>query len=228
MGKFGLLICLIILFGLLGCTQTPPAPVTKYVCPDGKTTVEDITTCPPSAAAPKELSEEEKALEVCSGMPSTQMYPFEDICIIGVAGKYENSSICKEVSRDQRQNCYKLIAEVKDDPSLCEEAESMADQCYGDYASDKKDSSICAKISDINYRDSCYDRLANQMGDAALCDKITNANQKDNCVFSMAMRFGDSSYCNNIRNNDQKQNCISNIQGRGGGGIAMPATPEIK
>lgn len=217
MNKWSIIICLFFFLAVLlsGCTQTPPAPAVKYVCADGKTTVTDITTCPPSVGA-KELTEEEKALEVCKGMPSVQGVSAEDICIIGVAGKYKDTSICTEVSRDQRLNCYVLIAELKNDTAICAEAGSMIDQCYDQYATNKRDSSICAKITDMGYKDSCYEKLAGQLSDPALCNKILNVNQKDNCYSNMAMRLGDSSYCEKITNSNQKQSCITNMQGRSG------------
>lgn len=234
MGKLGPALCLAVLLSLLwlGCVQPssgaaapsepPIQPVTQYVCPDGRTTVTDITACPPSATTARELSEEEKSLKVCTGMPSFQGVSLEDNCIIGVAGKYKNTSLCMEVGRDQRLGCYALVAELKNDPAICTEAASMADQCYNQYAMDKRDSSICSRITQADSKDSCYDQLASQLSDPALCARVLNVNRKDNCYSNMAMRLGDSSYCNSITNSGQKENCLSNLQNRGG---SMPTKP---
>lgn len=204
---------------LSGCVQpTAPAPGAQgqtimYVCSDGKTTVADLTACP-APGTTKTLTVEE-ALSVCSGMPSVQQSSFEDICIIGVANKYDDSSLCLKVGRDQRMLCYVTIAELKEDPELCEEAEtSTISQCYQQYATDKRDGSVCEKITDVSYRDSCYSNLAGQLSDPALCDEIANISQKDSCYFNVAMRFGDSAYCNKITNDSQKQSCLQNIQGQ--------------
>lgn len=201
---------------LAGCTQIVPEPTTKYVCSDGKTTVTDITTCPAPVTATPSLTKEEE-LSACSGMPSVQTFVFEDLCIVGIAGKYQDTSLCRKVGRDQRILCYLTIAELKGDAGICGEAESTTiNQCYEQYARDKREGSACGKITDIGYRDSCYSNLANQLADAGLCEKIMNVGQKDGCYFSTAMRFGDSSYCDKITSSDQKQNCLQNLQGSKG------------
>ena len=225
---------------LSGCIQT--GSETKYVCADGNTVVTDIKSCPPPATATTQPSTpEERELEVCSGMPSTQTYLFEDYCIIGVAGKYKNMSLCKRAARDQRMLCYTIVAELKNDPDTCLGAEAQTDQCFEQYARDKKDGSICDRITDVRYKSNCYNSLANQLSDQELCDKITdvnskdncynnlanqlsnpslcdkikNTNQKDNCYSNIAMRLGDSSYCNRITNANQQQSCLQNIQSQG-------------
>ena len=209
---------------LAGCVQSvqPPAAGTavQYVCADGKTTVANIASCPATASTGRVLTEEEKALEVCSGMPTMQQgYSLEDFCIIGVAGKYKNSALCSEASRDQRLACYAIVAELKLDPGACLEAGSMADQCYRQYASDKKDATVCDRITDISGRDSCYDNLVNQLADPALCEKISSVNTKDNCYSNIAMRLGDPTYCDKIANASMKQSCQQNT---GRVGYSMP------
>ena len=211
-------------FGLLllasGCVQLPssgqaPAAVqaTKYVCPDGKTIVENVTSCPPPLSATKELTEQEKALEVCVGMPQLQMGSLEDLCITGVAAKFSDSDICKEVSRDQRLNCYTIVAEVLGDPEICKKADSsMVDQCFNQYASEKKDKSVCEKIVETSSKDRCYEQLANSLVDPELCEKIREVYMSGNCYSNIAMRLGDSSYCEKITNADRKQSCLMNFQ----------------
>lgn len=205
-----------------GCIQ--PESGVKYVCADGKTVVSDTGSCPPGAAV-QQLTQEEKDLAVCSGMPSTQMFSFEDYCIIGVAGKYKNSSLCRKAAKEQRMACYTIIAELRGDPAACSEAGTQADQCLNQYAMDKKDSSVCEKITDVSYRDNCYTNMANQLSDPELCAKIRNINQKDSCYFNFAMRYGDQSYCNRISNSNQQQNCRQNMQGKSEGGVVMQPQP---
>lgn len=198
---------------LIGCTQTAQETGTKYVCADGKTIVADIKLCPAvSATQPTiELTLEEE-LSVCSKMPSVQGGSLEDFCIIGIAAKHKDTSICEEVVRDQRLTCYTIVAETKSDPDTCKEAESQADQCYSQYATDKKDGEICGKITDVSFKDSCYNNLAGQLSDATLCEQIKNISTKDSCYFNMAMRLADTSYCSKITSESQKQNCLQNIQ----------------
>lgn len=222
---------------LFGCTipqqAVPGGEQAKYVCADGKTIVTDVASCPAVAATASqaqpalELSLEEE-LTVCAGMPviessqSYQSYSFEDVCITGLAGKHQNTSLCRKVSSDQRKTCYALVAEVTNDPDVCAEAGAGKNQCLEQYARDKTDASACEKMTDVNYKDACYSSLANSLADPTLCEQIRNVNQKDGCYSNMASRLGDSTYCNKITNANQKQNCQQNIQGGGGAKPAMP------
>jgi len=214
MNKSHILLLVSILFSS-GCMQTQTE--TQYVCPDGRTVVAEIAACPPvvtTTQPPAEPLTVEKELGICSEMPSTQRFYFEDYCIIGIAARYENTSICRKVARDQRLSCYTVIAELKGDADVCLDAESQEDQCLSQYATDSRDSSACDKISDINYKDGCYSSLASYLSDPAMCEKIRSVSQKDSCYLNIAMRFGDSSYCNRITTSDQKQYCLQNLQGR--------------
>jgi hypothetical protein len=198
---------------VFGCKQQ-----TQYVCSDGRT-VTDKAQC----AAPVLTVESE--LTVCSGMPTYQSYALEDMCIIGLAGKHQDTSLCKEASRDVRNGCIVLVAEVKNDPNICTQAEQQ-DTCYEQYARDEKNATVCDNIKDTNYKDSCYQNLASQLGDPTLCDKLVYADRKGSCYFDMAMRSRDSSYCNKITDSNQKQNCLQNLQQ--GGYVKSPQPIEVK
>jgi hypothetical protein len=201
-----------------GCAQEAPEGAVKYVCADGTTTVTDPKLCPSTVGTQVQVRELtiDEALSVCYGMPSTQNYSLEDICIVGVAAKYKNTAVCKKLGKDQRTACYAAVAEAKADPNTCLEADTYADQCFEQYARDKKDGAICDKITDVSYRDNCYRNLAGQLSDATLCEKIKNVSNKDSCYFDMAMRLSDTTYCNKITSESQKQNCQQNLQSRGG------------
>ncbi|MFH1391034.1 MAG: hypothetical protein ABIH20_01850 [Candidatus Diapherotrites archaeon] len=216
MNKLYIFLILGISVFLLGCAQPPPVTITQYVCSNG-TVVTDQALCPVAEVAEVVEAVEltlEQELEVCIGMPVIQQASLEDMCIIGIAGKYEDVSLCKKVSRDSRPGCYGIIAGVKGDPDLCFEAAPEEDQCYQQYAQNKMDGSVCGKIKNINTKDNCYNNLANQLGEATLCGEMQNLNQKDNCYLDMARRFNDPSYCDNITNSDQKQNCLQSTQGK--------------
>lgn len=242
MKKLFLILALGLSLLFLGCIQQPAAgtstggeTVTKYVCADGKTIVTDITACPtlPSTGQPQPYETE---LSVCYGMPSISyggggQYggSLEDLCIVGVAAKVKDTSLCKKLSKEQRLTCYAIVADQKNDPDVCLEAESsMVDQCYNQYATNKKDASICDKITEINSKDSCYSQLASQLYEPALCDKMKNPNMKDSCYFSTAMQSSNSSYCNKIINSGMKENCQNNLaQQQAGDGQSkqIPAIP---
>ena len=216
MNKLYLLLILGISVLLLGCAQQPAEPIIQYVCSDG-TVVTDQALCPVvepvKVVEPVELTVEQE-LDVCIGMPIIQQASLEDMCIIGIAGKYEDVSLCREVSRDSRPACYGIIAGVKSDPDICLKAAPEEDQCYEQYAQNKMDGSICGRIKNINTKDNCYNRLSNQLGDASLCGEMQNLNQKDNCYLEMARRFNDPSHCENITNSDQKQKCLESTQSK--------------
>lgn len=202
-----LALCLGVLF--LGCIQ--PSEGVKYVCSDGSV-VSDKSLCPITQTSVVQAINIETELSVCSDMPTFQSVSLEDYCIIGLAGKHENISLCRKASSDRRKDCYAMIAEIANNADLCAEAGALKDQCYDQYARDMRDVSVCDKMTDVNYKDSCYSNMASSAGDPALCEKIRNVNQKDSCYFNMAMRFSDSSYCNKIVNSQQKQNCLQNLQ----------------
>lgn len=251
MGRLATAALLVFLgFVLFGCTKILPGsePETKYVCSDGKTVVADLASCPPAPAAapvaapPAVVLTQEVEMAVCSGMPSlpSQGVALEDVCIIGLAAKHENTTLCRKVGRDQRMTCYVIVAELKNNPDICLEAESQASQCLEQYAREKNDGSVCGritevsyrnscyssmagklsdlsiceKITDVNQKDSCYSQMANQLSDPALCEKMRNLNNKDNCYFDVARRFGDSSYCDMIASSDRKESCLQELQGR--------------
>lgn len=212
---------------LFGCTAQPAAPtatpgaeVVKYVCADGKV-VEKAELCPAAGAtaAARELTKEEQ-LSVCTGMPEASVGPMEELCIMGVAAKNKDASLCQEASRDVRASCYALVATEKSDVNVCSTAGTYKDKCFEEYARSNRDAAACDKISDISSKDNCYINLVNTLGTPALCEKVSSIGQKDGCYWNLAMRLRDTSYCNKIASADQKQNCLQNIGG--GGQIQKP------
>lgn len=208
---------------LFGCTAQQPAAgnetqVIKYVCANGQV-VTETALCPNittgGAAQARELTKEEQ-LSVCTGMPESQQGSLEDMCVIGLAAKIKDASLCQELSRDSRPGCYALVASAKNDVNVCAEAGTYKDRCYEEYARISQDASACDKISDINSKGNCYYNLFNVLGDPALCDKIASVGTKDSCYWSAAMRTGDSTYCNKITNANQKENCNQNLASQGG------------
>ncbi len=229
-----------------GCTLQQ-AGQTQYVCADGRT-VTDKNQCttapagaaggpaagtagagatPPETGAPAAGAQQELTLDqelgVCAGMPSVQGGSFEDYCIIGLAGKHSDPSLCTEVGRDQRVSCYSLLAQLKSSPDLCSEAGTQADQCYMSYATEKQDATACGKMKDISSKDSCYSQLASRLGEPSLCDKIKSTNSKDNCYRDMAQRLGDTTYCDKIVTAYIKEQCQSAGEQYGGPKPVHPA-----
>ncbi|MBI2128774.1 hypothetical protein HYU07_00900 [Candidatus Woesearchaeota archaeon] len=210
MGKQHILLALLIasVFFIVGCTAA-----TQYICPDGRV-VADKTGC-----AAEKLSVDSQ-MSVCTGMPSTQSYSIEDMCVMGVAAKNNDTSLCKKLSRDQRPACLALVAEAKNDPTICAGSESDY-QCYELYARDKKDGSVCGNIKETSPKDNCYSNMANQLRDVTLCDKISGVDQRDSCYVNMMYSMRDSSICDKITGSSQKQQCLQIVQGNQQQGIVM-------
>ena len=229
MKKYIVLGSLLLLLFLFGCTQIPNfTQEVKYVCADG-TTVNDKSLCAattsqtaPSIPSQQERVDEtglslEQELSVCSGMPIHQNNSLEQACIMGLAAKHEDVSLCNKLFSEFRRQCYLLLVQVLNKADLCEEAGADKDYCYSEYARISKDASICAKVAEIYSKDSCYSNLASELMDDSLCDDIKIPNSKDNCYSNIASRLQDTSYCDKISNATTKQNCQDNI-----GGYAQP------
>jgi len=212
---------------LIGCAQTQQTQQTtqtQYVCADGKTIVTNVASCPPVPTAIQPTSAKpalslETELETCSGMPSFEQASFEEFCIIGLAAKHNDISLCKKLSYESKRTCYLVLATVTKNVEICEEAGTEKDNCYQQYAMQNKEVSTCEKISNLNYKDSCYQNLASSLSDPMLCEKIKSAPQKDSCYFNIAINFRDTKYCDKISSESQKQNCKQNLQNSYQGGI---------
>lgn len=212
MGKryLGLIWVLLFLIGLLLVLLfVNYSKQSQYVCSDGRIVTDKVLCTAPVLTPEMELS-------VCSGMPATKLsqylysyssYALEDSCLLGLAIKHKDSYFCKKSGRDIRTICFALVAEAKNNPNECSQAELEQDNCYLQYAKDKKNSAICNNITDAVSKDSCYYAIA-QTGDVAACDKMSNNYQKDSCYYYAASRTYDLLYCNKIVSNTQKQQCL--------------------
>ncbi|MEW6295255.1 MAG: hypothetical protein AB1467_03075 [Candidatus Diapherotrites archaeon] len=138
-------------------------------------------------------------MSVCTGMPSAQGGSLEDLCIVGLAAKLKDTSLCKKVSKDVRLSCYALVAEVKGDPAVCKEAELSEDQCYNQYATDKRDAVVCEKIKDVSNKDNCYLNMAQRFGDSTYWEKIVSSIQKQSCLDMMQNKLQIGYPANNSR-----------------------------
>jgi len=225
MKKIIAILALGIIVLLAGCAQQQQGQqLVQYVCSNG-TVVVDKNLCPTVQAGGLEPVREltiEEELNVCSGMPETKSGSFENICIMGVAAKHSDASLCKKLSQDQRVTCYSMIAEVTENADVCLEAGLQKDNCFNNYATNTNNSAICDKITEISTKDNCYRDFSSRSGEASLCDKIKTADIKNNCYFQIAQRLGDTAYCNKITNASMKDNCLQNT---GNVHVQQPAKP---
>lgn len=164
-----------------------------------------------SSPAGKPAITRDVELEVCAGMPQVGEVPLEAFCMIGLAAKYQDVSLCKKFSSDIRRSCYTIIAQVSKNVAICDEIGSDKDACYAEYARNMNDATICDKITDINQKDNCYSNFANKLVDASFCEKMRVVTSKDGCYFNIAMRLQDKTYCDKIAG-IQKEDCLRNLQ----------------
>ena len=165
-----------------------------------------------SSPAGKSATSRGVELEVCAGMPQVGDAPFEAYCLMGLAAKYKDVSLCSKFSSDLRQGCYAIVAVASKDAAICEQAGSYRDACYAEYATNTKDAAVCDKITDVYQKDNCYSNAANILADASFCEKIKVATSKDNCYLGIAMRLQDKAYCDKI-SGVQKEDCLRNLGG---------------
>lgn len=109
-------------------------------------------------------------LDKCSGF-------YQDACYIGVAEKYKNEAICEITNA--KGNCYRVVAEAKGDPSLCDKAEDISDDCYYGIALSKNDPYLCRKAK--TKTEKCFYEMARNDYNADMCKYITDNEYLSNC-----------------------------------------------
>jgi hypothetical protein len=88
---------------------------------------------------------------------------FRDECLNKVANAWRNVDICHKIHNFYTQyTCYKKMAVEKKDESICDRISAPAitgfkDDCYIAVSKEKKDPNICGKIIDEYFRKKCYE-----------------------------------------------------------------------
>lgn len=131
-------------------------------------------------------------------------------CFLSFALNEKNSSICNN-SESGMDWCYKQVAEVKEDISLCSKIKSqkIKDRCYKDVA--KGNLSVCDMIHFQVTIDSCYSSVATTMKDLSICELIQDQDHKDNCYRSVAFALKNISVCDKIQKQYTKDDCYGSL-----------------
>ena len=90
-------------------------------------------------------------------------------------------------SSDREKDCNNLCQATQgmenNDLNSCAKSEGiLRDTCYSDIAEKRKDSQICAKISDNMFISACYANLAKILKDPKLCENVKVSLLKDGCL----------------------------------------------
>jgi len=108
------------------------------------------------------------------------------------------SMVGKEGIEIKRYECFKEVAIVKKDESLCEKISIYVPQypeCYIQIALIKKDPTICGKIDYQWPREECYIEVAKIEKNPQLCGKIFFTGNRDKCYKEVATSKKDQTLC---------------------------------
>ena len=84
--------------------------------------------------------------------------------------------------------CYAVVAERQDDPSLCQQIPTptaehllLKDACLSDIAKNGLDPELCGAVEAEGLRDGCYFAVAEGIPDRTVCSEITDEGLKRLC-----------------------------------------------
>ena len=120
---------------------------------------------------------------------------------------------CNKLNDRDKANCYKELAYIKRDQSICDNIEvyGIKDQCYTIVAIAKQEASICKNTEDPHYNSECYKGIAIAKNDLRICDEISSEAYKDGCYREFSKAKGNQSVCENIKKQGVKCDCYSDI-----------------
>lgn len=140
-------------------------------------------------------------LEKCEGIVyQTQRYD----CIINLANRTRNVSLCSHVPKTYGYQCMARIAELERNFSLCNEINASSPvsiYCELNLSGSATSLDDCRSLANSSIRSSCIYRLASRekFADIAYCNYITNSILASNCgyihYYNLALSTENSSYC---------------------------------
>ncbi len=135
-------------------------------------------------------------------------------CIIRIANKTENHSICGQIAGIDNMICVKHNAILQENPGLCSEItdKSISNDCLSQMGVFYEKYTYCNIIKDLDARDNCILNLAKKISNLGFCEMILNNTlTKDECIRQVAYNKGYYKDCNNINNEDIRQKCYREI-----------------
>jgi hypothetical protein len=244
--KGGILLGFLTLVLLFGCTvQEPPAPEPKlqHICPDGSTIVTDLNDCPKIDQELKECEEatatssygysdrdvcyydlalDRENVSLCRKIRTTSSYYSYTAAKCGaeLAIYLDDYTLCDNLSITAKYDCYAVLSEELDDPSMCEYITSIPkrDDCLYSYLLSNSyyidDWSVCDKFSNRSSEASyCYYKAATDTGDYKYCNKITRSGggyysySKPTCYGAVAKDKKKPSVCEQLSDSVDEDDC---------------------
>ncbi len=236
------LFALIFLFGCIQSGSSSDSTVGK-LCSDGETIVTDLNDCPKIDADLKECEEASATssygasdrdvcyydlalvrenITLCRKIRNTDSWyePTSAQCGADLAIYAGNVSLCGQLSLTSKYDCYEIVAEELEDPTICEyiESSSKKDDCLYNYVSYNyyyiDDWSLCDSFSGKGYEGNyCYSKAAEYTGDEKYCDKIVKSGSgfysysKASCYATVAKDDGTPALCGTLSTDEDKDDC---------------------
>jgi len=149
-----------------------------------------------------EISEDKNDISICDKIDWDNSY--QESCYWQFAREEKDTSLCDKLEEPRRSNCYSgievLEAIEKDDYSICEkeETEIPKNVCYYRFAEEKKDISLCSRISstggDVLYY--CYYLIPKSIGE----ELNQNLSQEEISLYDQ--------YCGGVEDETEKEKAI--------------------
>jgi len=112
--------------------------------------------------------------------------------------------------------CYTDLAVANQDPIICNKLSDkfgVKDNCLISVAIDKKEISICDKITIQYSKDYCYSKIGAAKQDLSICSSIRKEFEKDFCYSDIAIAKQDLKICEYVVDSLNKDSCIEKIKG---------------
>ncbi len=159
-------------------------------------------------------------LGVCESITGADSENRRDACYRNIAKVKWNPSICDKIqSQSYKDECYYGVAIVNRNSSLCDriQRELYKYECYENVARSRGDYTPCDNIPDQHYRDKCYCASTDYNKNLSICDKIQDQNCRYMCYGSVARAKKDTSICDKIQDQNEKDTCYHYVTSGGAG-----------
>ncbi len=145
-------------------------------------------------------------------------------CVLGIAEKTLNISLCKKLPQQIRDNCIIILASKLKNSRLCDDglSDSLKLWCYESSGFAKENTTIalaafelCSIIKNktnlTKSYESCIADIAVKRRNLSVCFQIQNASKRDDCIYNTALSINSIKACSFIINSYTKDWCMAYI-----------------
>lgn len=119
---------------------------------------------------------------------------------------------CQKLSADSRDDCYTEYAVDRKDAGLCEKAVYGKNYCYAQVARARKDADLCMKITGSSTSlNTCVANVASDTGDFTPCINHLSGTGKSACIKAVAVKLRDVSVCDYLEYGSGRNGCIESV-----------------